>query len=188
MFKNNGLFNRLEDAARKDHLPGRISGGEMQMVAIARALLGSPGLVLFYEPSQGLAPKVVRDVVSLIGRLKAEGVAALLVEQNAPTALAIADRVYVMRAGEVVEEGDVLGDAHRLVDLRLDGEGRVVEGAGMVNGAVAPHGCRGHSGGQDLLRELPDRLAVHGRSLSGFRERPGAVEPAGASRYATPRP
>ena len=82
-----------------------LSGGEMQMVAIARALLGSPGLVLFDEPSQGLAPKVVRDVVALIARLKREGVAALLVEQNAPTALAVSDRVYVMDRGTIVHEG-----------------------------------------------------------------------------------
>jgi branched-chain amino acid transport system ATP-binding protein len=77
----------------------------MQMVAIARALLGSPGLVLFDEPSQGLAPKIVRDVVHLIGRLKSEGVAALVVEQNAPTALAVSDRVYVMDRGTIVHEG-----------------------------------------------------------------------------------
>jgi branched-chain amino acid transport system ATP-binding protein len=77
----------------------------MQMVAIARALLGSPGLVLFDEPSQGLAPKVVRDVVNLIGRLKSEGVAALIVEQNAPTALSVSDRVYVMDRGAIVHEG-----------------------------------------------------------------------------------
>jgi branched-chain amino acid transport system ATP-binding protein len=77
----------------------------MQMVAIARALLGSPGLVLFDEPSQGLAPKVVRDVANLIGRLKAEGVAALVVEQNSPTALGVSDRVYVMDRGTIVHEG-----------------------------------------------------------------------------------
>jgi branched-chain amino acid transport system ATP-binding protein len=82
-----------------------LSGGEMQMVAIARALLGSPGLVLFDEPSQGLAPKVVRDVANLIGRLKAEGVAALVVEQNSPTALGVSDRVYVMDRGTIVHEG-----------------------------------------------------------------------------------
>jgi branched-chain amino acid transport system ATP-binding protein len=77
----------------------------MQMVAIARALLGSPGLVLFDEPSQGLAPKIVRDVIGLIGQLKAEGIAALVVEQNAPTALAVSDRVYVMDRGTIVHEG-----------------------------------------------------------------------------------
>jgi branched-chain amino acid transport system ATP-binding protein len=98
-----GCFTALEYLRHRDC--ENLSGGEMQMVAIARALLGSPGLVLFDEPSQGLAPKVVRDVVTLLGRLKAEGVAALLVEQNAPTALAIADRVYVMDRGTIVHEG-----------------------------------------------------------------------------------
>jgi branched-chain amino acid transport system ATP-binding protein len=97
-----GCFTALEYLRDRDC--ENLSGGEMQMVAIARALLGSPGLVLFDEPSQGLAPKVVRDVVGLIRRLKAEGTGALVVEQNAPTALAVADRVYVMDRGTIVHE------------------------------------------------------------------------------------
>ena len=103
-------FTALEYLRHRDC--ENLSGGEMQMVAIARALLGSPGLVLFDEPSQGLAPKVVQDVVHLIGRLKREGLAALVVEQNAPTALAVADRVYVMDRGTIVHEGP----AHELRD------------------------------------------------------------------------
>ena len=82
-----------------------LSGGEMQMVAISRALLGAPGLVLLDEPSQGLAPKVVQDVMRTIERLKGEGVAVLLVEQNVATALAVADRCYVMDRGRIVHEG-----------------------------------------------------------------------------------
>jgi branched-chain amino acid transport system ATP-binding protein len=82
-----------------------LSGGEMQMVAISRALLGSPGLVLFDEPSQGLAPKVVQDVMKTITRLKSEGIAVLVVEQNVQSALAVSDRVYVMSLGKVVHEG-----------------------------------------------------------------------------------
>jgi branched-chain amino acid transport system ATP-binding protein len=82
-----------------------LSGGEMQMVAISRALLGSPGLVLFDEPSQGLAPKVVQDVMKTITRLKAEGIAVLVVEQNVQSALAVADRTYVMNMGKIVHEG-----------------------------------------------------------------------------------
>jgi branched-chain amino acid transport system ATP-binding protein len=82
-----------------------LSGGEMQMVAIARALLGSPGLVLFDEPSQGLAPKLAQDVMAIIRRLKGEGLAALLVEQNALNALQVSDRVYVMDLGRIVYEG-----------------------------------------------------------------------------------
>jgi branched-chain amino acid transport system ATP-binding protein len=82
-----------------------LSGGEMQMVAISRALVGAPGMVLFDEPSQGLAPKIVQDVMRAIGRLKAEGVAVLLVEQNPLAALAAADRVYVMDKGRIVHAG-----------------------------------------------------------------------------------
>ena len=82
-----------------------LSGGEMQMVAISRALLGSPGLVLFDEPSQGLAPKVVQDVMKTIERLKREGISVLVVEQNARSALEVSDRVYVMDLGRIVHEG-----------------------------------------------------------------------------------
>jgi branched-chain amino acid transport system ATP-binding protein len=97
------IFSALE------YLMGRecenLSGGEMQMVAISRALVGAPGLVLFDEPSQGLAPKVVQDVMSTVLRLKREGVSVLLVEQNVACALRVADRVVVMRQGRVVHEG-----------------------------------------------------------------------------------
>ncbi len=100
-----------------------LSGGETQMVAIARALLGAPGLVLLDEPSQGLAPKIVQDVMRTITRMKAEGLAVLLVEQHARNALAVADRVYVMDLGRIVHEGparELLADA-ALAD-RLTGE------------------------------------------------------------------
>ena len=82
-----------------------LSGGEMQMVAISRALVGSPGLVLFDEPSQGLAPKIVQDVIRVIRRLKEERVSVLLVEQNPLAALGVADRVYVMDHGRIVHAG-----------------------------------------------------------------------------------
>jgi branched-chain amino acid transport system ATP-binding protein len=82
-----------------------LSGGEMQMVAISRALLGSPGLVLFDEPSQGLAPKIVQDVMKTVTHLKNEGLSVLLVEQNALSALAVSDRAYVMDLGKIVYEG-----------------------------------------------------------------------------------
>ena len=98
-----GIFSAIE------HLRGRecenLSGGEMQMVSISRALLGSPGLVLFDEPSQGLAPKIVQDVLDVIRRLKSEGIAVLVVEQNARTALSVSDRTYVMNRGLVIHEG-----------------------------------------------------------------------------------
>ncbi len=97
------IFSALE------YLMGRecenLSGGEMQMVSIARALLGSPGLLLFDEPSQGLAPKIVQDVMKTIGRLKQEGISVLVVEQNATSALAVSDRAYVMDLGRIVHEG-----------------------------------------------------------------------------------
>ena len=82
-----------------------LSGGEMQMVAISRALVGSPGLVLMDEPSQGLAPRMVQQVLAVIRKLRAEGVAVLLVEQNALSALSVADRAYVMDKGRVVHAG-----------------------------------------------------------------------------------
>lgn len=82
-----------------------LSGGEMQMVAIARALLGSPGLVLFDEPSQGLAPKIVDDVLGVIRRLKAEGIACVVVEQNADIALSVADSVVILSHGVVAWAG-----------------------------------------------------------------------------------
>ena len=82
-----------------------LSGGEMQMVAIARALIGSPGIVLFDEPSQGLAPKIVGDVLATIRRLKSEGVASLVVEQNAEIALSVADRAAVLDRGRIAWAG-----------------------------------------------------------------------------------
>ena len=82
-----------------------LSGGEMQMVAISRALMGGPALLLLDEPSQGLAPKLVQDVLALIGRIRAEGVAVLVVEQHARAVLGIADRAYVMDLGRTVYEG-----------------------------------------------------------------------------------
>lgn len=92
-----------------EHLLGRecetMSGGELQMIAISRALLGSPGLVLLDEPSQGLAPKVVQDVLKTVSRLKKEGIAVLIVEQNALAALEVSDRVYVMDRGRIVHHG-----------------------------------------------------------------------------------
>jgi branched-chain amino acid transport system ATP-binding protein len=97
------IFSALEYLMHREC--ENLSGGEMQMVAISRALLGSPGLVLFDEPSQGLAPKVVQDVMKTILRLKGEGVAVLVVEQNVQSALAVADRVYVMNHGKIVYEG-----------------------------------------------------------------------------------
>jgi len=97
------IFSALEYLMHREC--ENLSGGEMQMVAISRALVGAPGLVLFDEPSQGLAPKVVQDVMKTILRLKREGVAVLIVEQNVQSALAVADRAYVMNLGVIVHHG-----------------------------------------------------------------------------------
>ena len=97
------IFSALEHLMHREC--ENLSGGEMQMVAISRALLGAPGLVLFDEPSQGLAPKVAQDVMKTITRLKQEGIAVLVVEQNVQSALAVADRAYVLDHGCVVHEG-----------------------------------------------------------------------------------
>jgi branched-chain amino acid transport system ATP-binding protein len=82
-----------------------LSGGEMQMVAIGRSLLGGPGLVLMDEPSQGLAPKLAQDVMKTIARLRDENIGVLVVEQNVRSVLAVCDRVYVVQQGRVVHTG-----------------------------------------------------------------------------------
>jgi branched-chain amino acid transport system ATP-binding protein len=97
------LFPALEYLL--DRESENLSGGEMQMVAIGRALLGGPGLILLDEPSQGLAPKLVQDVMKTIARLKEEKMGVLVVEQNIRSVLAVCDRVYVMQYGRVVHEG-----------------------------------------------------------------------------------
>ena len=97
------IFSALEYLMEREC--ENLSGGEMQMVAISRALLGAPGLVLFDEPSQGLAPKVVQDVMKTILRLKQEGIAVLIVEQNVQSALAVADSVWVLDRGRVAHRG-----------------------------------------------------------------------------------
>jgi branched-chain amino acid transport system ATP-binding protein len=98
------IFSALEYLMEREC--ENLSGGEMQMVAISRALIGAPGLILFDEPSQGLAPKIVQDVLNTILRIKKEGIATLIVEQNAELALTVSDRVYVLDKGLVVYEGN----------------------------------------------------------------------------------
>jgi branched-chain amino acid transport system ATP-binding protein len=87
-----------------------LSGGEQQMLAIGRALMTNPDLLLMDEPSEGLAPKVVRTIGAIIGRLKEEGLSMLLVEQNLPMALRVADHAFIISKGEIVYEStpDVL--------------------------------------------------------------------------------
>lgn len=91
--------------ARLQSPAGQLSGGEAQQLAIARALLMRPRLLMLDEPSFGLAPKVVEDVFSELRRLRLDGVTILLVEQNASQAVALADRTYVLRTGEIAHHG-----------------------------------------------------------------------------------
>ncbi|MFC1868856.1 ABC transporter ATP-binding protein [Thermodesulfobacteriota bacterium] len=94
------LFPILESRAR--YRGNRLSGGEQQMLTIARAMMTNPGILLMDEPSEGLAPIVVREIGSIIEQLKGEGLSILLVEQNIPLALRLSDDIYVMGKGEIV--------------------------------------------------------------------------------------
>ncbi len=100
-----GLFPKLEQL--KTHKGNELSGGEQQMLAIARALMGAPKLVLLDEPSEGLAPAIVKDVGEMIGTLRDEGIAVLLVEQNTRFACRLSDRVYIIDNGRVRFGGTV---------------------------------------------------------------------------------
>jgi branched-chain amino acid transport system ATP-binding protein len=105
------LFPRL--AERRRHLAGQLSGGERQILAVARALMIDPELILMDEPSEGLAPVMVQHLEDIVRELKQAGMSILLVEQNLYSALAVADRVYVLETGRVVHEcraADVAGD------------------------------------------------------------------------------
>ena len=105
------LFPRLSE--RREQLAGTLSGGEQQMLAIARALMSRPKLLLLDEPSLGLAPQIVREIFSIIRQLNESGVTILLVEQNAHLALETANRGYVLAAGRLTiagEAGDLLKD------------------------------------------------------------------------------
>jgi len=97
------LFPKLEE--RRKQQAGSLSGGEQQMLAIGRALMSSPKILLLDEPSLGLAPMLVKEILSLLGKLRDEGMTVLLIEQDAVAALKIADRGYVMERGRIVLEG-----------------------------------------------------------------------------------
>ena len=114
-----GLFPRLKE--RRAQLAGTLSGGERQMLAVGRALMSGPKLLMLDEPSLGLAPLVVRDIFGIIQRLRAEGVSILLVEQNARAALQVADHGYVLETGEIVLDGpaDALAQDPRVIETYL---------------------------------------------------------------------
>lgn len=98
------LFPRLKE--REKQLAGTLSGGEQQMLAIGRALMSKPDLIMMDEPSIGLAPIIVKEIFDIIKKLQAMGKTVLLVEQNARSALKIADRGYVMETGSIILEGE----------------------------------------------------------------------------------
>ena len=109
-------FPRLKE--RAPQLAGTLSGGERQMLALGRALMAKPRLLLLDEPSLGLAPRIVREIFHIITELKRSGVSMLLVEQNARAALQVADYAYVLETGDIVLEGPA---------AELAGHPRVVE-------------------------------------------------------------
>ena len=122
------LFPRLEE--RRRNRGRQMSGGEQEMLAIARALILNPRLLILDEPSQGLAPLIVREVFDVVTRMRAEGISVLLVEQNARMSLEIADDAYVLDDGAVVYAGPA-------AELRAD-EARVQELAGATAESWSP--------------------------------------------------
>jgi branched-chain amino acid transport system ATP-binding protein len=113
------LFPRLKE--RRAQLAGTLSGGERQMLAVGRALMSRPKLLMLDEPSLGLAPLIVREIFRIIERLRQQGTSLLLIEQNARAALEVADHGYVLETGSIVLEGpaDQLASDPRVVDTYL---------------------------------------------------------------------
>jgi branched-chain amino acid transport system ATP-binding protein len=113
------VFPRL--AERQSQVAGSLSGGEQQMLAIGRALMGNPRVLLLDEPSEGLAPQIVAEVGRIIARLKSDGLSILLVEQNIKLTLALADNVVIMNTGRIVFRGTSaeLAGNHTLISQQL---------------------------------------------------------------------
>ncbi|HEY1362565.1 MAG TPA: ABC transporter ATP-binding protein [Xanthobacteraceae bacterium] len=121
-------FPRLLE--RRSQLAGTLSGGERQMLALGRALMAKPRLLMLDEPSLGLAPRIVRDIFQIIAELKHSGVSILLIEQNARAALEVADHGYVLETGDVVLEGSApaLAADPRVVQTYLGLSGHLQNG------------------------------------------------------------
>jgi branched-chain amino acid transport system ATP-binding protein len=113
------LFPRLKE--RRAQLSGTLSGGERQMLAVGRALMAKPKLLMLDEPSLGLAPRIVREVFRIVTRLREMGVSILLIEQNARAALQVADYAYVLETGAVTLEGPAaqVAEDPRVVEVYL---------------------------------------------------------------------
>ena len=113
------LFPRLKE--RRDQQAGTMSGGERQMLAVGRALMAKPKLLMLDEPSLGLAPLIVREIFRIIGELRRRGVSILLVEQNARAALQVADYAYVLETGQIAMQGPAhtLADDPRVIEAYL---------------------------------------------------------------------
>ena len=160
-----GLFPRL--AERRHHRGGQLSGGERGMLAVGRALMIDPQLILMDEPSEGLAPVMVQHLEGIVRDLKAEGLSILLVEQNLYSALDVADRVYVLETGQVVHQADAAAEIG--VDhVALNGAGsddrdfddQVVEGSRLQT--------RQHRHLRPALDlEDPDRVGVANHVVDG---------------------
>ncbi len=122
------LFPRLKE--RRHQVAGSLSGGEAQMVAMARGLMAEPRILLIDEPSLGLAPVMIREVFEIIARLKREGTTILLIEQNTGVALAVADDVHLMRSGAVIFSNPAAAvDLEHLHDLYFARDGQDALGA-----------------------------------------------------------
>lgn len=98
------LFPRLKE--RRAQLSGTLSGGERQMLAIGRAMMAKPDLLMLDEPSLGLAPRIVKEILQIVSELRQSGIAVLLIEQNARAALQVADYGYVLELGQVSMQGE----------------------------------------------------------------------------------
>jgi len=109
------LFPRLSE--RRHQIAASLSGGEQQMLAIARALMANPRVLLMDEPSEGLAPQIVAEVMATIRRLKAEGLSIVLVEQNPKLVFDVADDIVILNSGRVVLEGAAAEVRHRVAEL-----------------------------------------------------------------------
>ncbi len=165
------LFPRLQE--RRAQLAGTLSGGERQMLAVGRALMAKPRLLMLDEPSLGLAPRIVREIFHIIVELKRRGVSILLVEQNARAALQIADYAYVLETGEVVLDGPAERAGQRPPGHReLSRTGRAALSRPAASGLGYDVLCVGGTAGDRQLRESPEPDPVNtGGGKRGVRSR-----------------